>query len=89
MGMETLQCTKCKSEKMIPRVRVMDRGHGSGDAGDLSVVTYKTPYAFFFQGAEKMPLYARACGQCGYVELYAENPRELYERYLRERAAEG
>ncbi|MBL8218726.1 MAG: hypothetical protein JNL62_05835 [Bryobacterales bacterium] len=87
--MDTLQCAKCKSEKMIPRVRVMDRGQGNSDAGDLSVVTYKSPSAFFFQGAEKMSLYARICGECGYTELFAEYPDDLYERYRQEIAALG
>ncbi|MBS1830171.1 MAG: hypothetical protein JST93_33025 [Acidobacteria bacterium] len=75
------QCFKCKSEKIIPQVRVMDRGHYSGDAGDLSVVSYEDPDALVFKGAKRSSLYARICGECGYAELYVENPRELYARY--------
>ena len=74
---------------MIPRIRVMDRGHGSTDAGPLSLVTYKDPNAFVFHGQEKMPVFARVCGECGFVELYVEDAGELYQRYRREEAQRG
>ena len=80
-GMETTRCAKCQSEKVAPNVRIMDRGHYSGDAGDLSVVTYEDPDALLFKGTKRTALYARICGDCGYTELYVENPREVYERY--------
>lgn len=81
LGMETSRCVKCQSEKIIPQVRVMDRGHYSGDAGDLSVVSYEDPNALVFKGAKRSAMFARVCGECGYAELYVENPRELYDRY--------
>ncbi|MBL8174921.1 MAG: hypothetical protein JNK48_09630 [Bryobacterales bacterium] len=62
-------------------MRIKDRGHGSMDAGDLSVVTYQDPHALVFRGAQAMALFARVCGECGHTELFVENPRELYERY--------
>src|SRR4030095_141567 len=37
---QTLTCPKCSSMKIVPRVRIMDRGHYSTDAGDLTVVFY-------------------------------------------------
>jgi len=66
---------------MIPRVRVMDRGHGSGDAGDLSVVHYEDPDALIFKGKQSFSMYARVCGECGHVEFFVENPAKLYKRY--------
>ncbi len=84
-----MQCPKCKSEKIVPRVRIMDRGHGSTDSGDLSVVTYEDPDALIFKGKQRSALFARICGDCGYTELFVENPREIYERYRHLRASGG
>ena len=75
------QCLKCKSDKIIPRLRIMDRGQYGSDTGDLSVVAYKDPDALVFRGACEGALFASVCGECGFTELYAENPRELYEAY--------
>ena len=74
-------CSKCKSEKVVPKARVMDRGHYSGDAGNLALVVYENPDALIFKGSHKGELYARVCGDCGYTEMYLENPQELYEIY--------
>jgi predicted nucleic-acid-binding Zn-ribbon protein len=74
-------CSKCKSEKIVPTARVMDRGHYSGDAGNLTLVIYEKPDALIFKGSHKGALSARVCGECGYTELFLDNPRELYEIY--------
>lgn len=60
----------------------MDRGHYSGDAGDLNLVVYANPDAMIFKGGLNSSLYARVCGDCGYTELFVENPAELYDVYL-------
>jgi hypothetical protein len=61
----------------------MDRGHYSGDAGNLTAVTYDDPDALIFKGAHKSALFARVCGTCGFTELYLDNARELFEAYRR------
>ncbi len=78
---ENITCPKCKSEKVVPQARVMDRGHYSGDAGNLTLVVYENPEALIFKGTHEGALYARVCGECGYTELFLENPEELYEIY--------
>lgn len=78
---ETTACVKCKSEKIVPAARIMDRGHYSGDAGNLSLVVYEDPDALLFKGSHEGSLFGRVCGECGYTELYLENPQELYEIY--------
>ena len=80
---ETLTCPKCNSEKIVPRVRIMDRGHGSGDAGDLTVVFYDNPEALIFRGAHKGALFAQICGECGYTEMFLENPQDFHAAYLK------
>lgn len=79
---ESNSCSKCKSDRLIPRARVMDRGHYSGDAGDLNVVVYAKPDALIFKSGLNSSLFARVCGDCGYTELFVENPGELYDVYL-------
>lgn len=74
-------CSKCQSDKVIPQICIMDRGHYSTDAGDLTLVLYEDPEAMFFKGKHDGLMYARACGNCGYVELFLKNPQELYRIY--------
>ena len=85
----TTVCPKCKSEKVVPAARVMDRGHYSADAGNLTLVIYENPDALIFRGSHEGTLWARVCGECGYTELFLENPGELYEKYQRAREQES
>jgi hypothetical protein len=61
---------------VVEGVRVLDRGHG-GAEHDLSVAVYRHPAARLFKGEVTCSLWARVCGNCGYTELYAENPTAL------------
>jgi hypothetical protein len=70
-------CGHCGSSKIIPRARVVD----SRD-GHLRVTVARDPEAVFFKGEEKIHTYARVCGECGFVELFARDPYALYEAYL-------
>lgn len=74
-------CSKCQSTKMIPNVHIRDYGdHMSNN--QLSVEIYEDPEAMIFKGTHEGALHARICGDCGYTELYVENPQELYLVYL-------
>lgn len=70
-------CPKCGSSELIKDVRIMDRGHGSHDAGDLSAVVYSKPEAWIFKNKVRIDLSACVCGGCGYTELYASDPAAL------------
>lgn len=70
-------CPKCGSAAVVRGVRVMDRGHGSTDAGDLSLAAYDNPRAWVFKGKVTTPLSACVCAACGYTELYATDPMAL------------
>ncbi|MFN2513245.1 MAG: hypothetical protein ABR568_17710 [Pyrinomonadaceae bacterium] len=48
----------------------------------LSVEIYEKPDAMIFKGTHEGALTASICGECGYTELYVENPQELYSAYL-------
>lgn len=71
------ECPKCGSSEVIRDVRVMDRGHGSADAGDLSAVVYANPQAWVFKNKVSVELSASVCGACGFTELYAVDPAAM------------
>jgi rubrerythrin len=75
-------CSKCKSSKVIPRARIVDKAE-SYIPTDLTVHVYENPDAMIFKGTTSGTLHAWICGECGYVETYIDNPGELYSAYLR------
>lgn len=75
-----LTCSKCHSEKIIPFVSVLDQGQYSG--GNLIAhIGFTNPEAWLSKGPVYATLKATICGECGYTELTAENPAELYRAY--------
>ena len=83
---QTENCAKCKSPKVIPRARIIDRADYNLHT-DLTIHVYENPEALIFKGTSEGTLRARICGACGYVETYVENPDELYAAYLRVKSA--
>jgi hypothetical protein len=75
-------CSKCKSPKVIPQARIIDRADYNVNT-DLTIHVYENPEALIFKGASQGTLRARICGECGYVETYIDNPKELYSAYLK------
>ena len=78
---DPLLCTRCGSDAVIPRVRVVDRDEG-GTRQDLEVEVQRRPNALFFKRPERSKISAQVCGACGHAELYVEAPRALYAAYL-------
>lgn len=75
-------CPKCGSDKIIPRVRIIDRyDTDPTKKSDLELEVYQKPSAWIFKGTKAGALQASVCGACGYVELFVENPAELYAVY--------
>jgi hypothetical protein len=75
----TLCCAKCKSPKIIPAARLLDRSESASK--DLSAFVEQNPEAFVFRGKVESSLRARICGECGYTEIWAVAPDVLYEAY--------
>lgn len=73
------KCPKCESRKIIPQVRIIDRGNHNLVAGDLTVHIYDN--RMLFKYTHSGVLKAWICGACGYVETYVGNPGELYTAY--------
>ena len=75
-----INCSKCQSDKLIPNVHIRDYGDYNSN-NQLSVEIYEKPDAWILKGTYEGPLNAWVCGNCGYTELYVENPHELYSKY--------
>lgn len=70
------QCPKCGCKEIIEDATMVDRGEGNFDY-DLKVATYKRPEAILFRGKQYCAVSAWVCGECGYIELYAADPRRI------------
>lgn len=64
---------------MIQRAMVVDSYQGGGR--NLKVRVDADPTAVVFKKSVRSPIHAWICGQCGYTELYADNPGELYQAF--------
>lgn len=58
-------------------VLVLDRAHNTTQ--DLSVAVHEKPDAFLFKGTQISSLHAQICADCGFTELYADDPKTLWE----------
>ena len=73
------ECSKCGSHKIIPDVRIDDRTQGR--ISELTIRVPEDPGAFLFKGTHLGTVTAWVCGTCGFMELYVDNPEELYAAY--------
>ena len=80
--MKPTTCSKCHSEKIIPNVFIEDKGM-SNVPWSLSVRVDEKPDAIVFKGRHTDTLRAWLCGECGFTELYVENPQQLYAAYTK------
>ena len=72
------RCTKCNSADMIDGAFVAD---AQGVRVVVGVDVH--PDKGRLERPASTRLHASVCGSCGYVELYANQPRELLEAYSR------
>lgn len=70
------RCPKCNSDQMI------DGGYVADAQGPRVVVGVERhpDHGPLARGASTM-IHASVCGSCGFVELYANRPDELYDAY--------
>lgn len=69
------KCIKCSGE-VIQHATVVDvRQQG----GNLHVSVASNPDALVLKKTAQSAIHAYICSDCGYTELYADDPRELYE----------
>lgn len=67
---------------MMLGIPVKDQGQYS-DGQLKAQVGFLHPEAAIFRGRTYAKLRANICGQCGYTELFADDPALLYEAYTR------
>ena len=83
---QSLACGKCGSTEVVPRARVIDRGHFGRDEGEVRVGVERKPMALMFRQKEVADLYARVCGKCGFVELFCDDAAAIYAAYQQGRS---
>ncbi|HEY1014010.1 MAG TPA: hypothetical protein VGE07_14960 [Herpetosiphonaceae bacterium] len=73
-------CAKCGSDKIIPTVRVRERGDGNW-RHDLQLEVQADPKAVIFKETEYGNLMASVCGACGFTEFRTGNAHNLWRAY--------
>ena len=76
------KCAKCGSDSVIRRAMVIDKVTAMGAEQNLTVGVNADPTAIVFKKPARSDVHAWICGQCGYVEIYADDPAELYQAFL-------
>ncbi|MEM1115010.1 MAG: hypothetical protein AAF845_01445 [Bacteroidota bacterium] len=75
----TPRCTRCGSDALIPDAFLYAEGYG---AAKLSVGVYRRPKAAMMKRPERTDMRVCVCGDCGFVEVEAAEPRKLWEAYV-------
>lgn len=53
---------------------MIDRGNSFGE---MTVATYRRPHALVFKDTQETTVSAWVCADCGYLELYADQPSDI------------
>ena len=72
----TNKCPKCGSSDIIVDAKAIDRSDYGVEA-ELSLATFRKPDAIMFKGKSTTTVSAYVCGDCGYVEFYADSPQDV------------
>ena len=72
----TNKCPKCGSSDVIADAKAIDRANYNAET-ELSVATFRKPEAMLFRGKLMTTLSAWICGDCGFVEFYADSPEKI------------
>ena len=75
----TPRCTRCGSDALIPDAFLYAEGYG---ASKLSVGVHKNPSARVMKQPVRVELRFSVCGDCGFVESEAAEPRTLWDAYV-------
>ncbi len=80
-----MMCVVCRSERIIPMATIGNRPETFAGPGlatsEPAIVIHTNPQATLM----KKPVYGRihawVCGECGHMQLFADNPQALYAAY--------
>ena len=68
------KCPKCGSADVISHATAVDSNQ---PMGQFTVATFRKPDAILFKGRQASTISAWICADCGFVELYADSPKDL------------
>ena len=72
------KCPKCNSTQIVAGAIAVD--HIDGINSHASQVAFEAnPQAWLLRGRVSTPIAAWVCGECGYIEYYADDPRDLLD----------
>ncbi len=69
-------CPRCNSQEIVPHVDAVEKGDG------LAIRIYERPDVTL-RGIRYFPLKAWICANCGYTELYINDPQDLAQAHRR------
>ena len=72
------RCAKCRSDHMMDGVYL-----AAAQGGRIVVGVDRHPDKGPLERDVSTGIHASVCGSCGFVEFYANRPRELYDVYER------
>jgi hypothetical protein len=75
------QCAKCGSDSVVHRAIVVDKVAAMGGEQNFTVRVDADPTAVKFKKSTRSDVHAWFSGQCVYIELYADNPAELFQAF--------
>ncbi len=76
----TGKCPKCGSTEIEKDATVIDRRGPYNAEDEMTIATYQKPRAIIFKGERISTVSAWVCTSCGYLELYADDPKEIKVR---------
>ena len=74
------KCPECDSQKIISDAKMIERGDGNASYF-IRVGIDEKPDALFFKQRIHSEVKANVCADCGYIHLYAEDPKTLWSAY--------
>ena len=72
----TGKCPKCGSTEIIKEAKPIDEDR-NGQERWLRLAKFRNPGAMIFKGKQSSTVAAWVCADCGYTELYTDNPQSL------------
>lgn len=71
-------CPKCESRNVLRDAKAIDH-YDYGVQQEMKVGIDSNPAAWLFKGQASCTVSAWVCGDCGFVEFYADDPKKLVD----------
>ena len=74
------ECPECGSEKIVKKALLIEQGENYMERSP-QIVVFEKPDAMLFRGKTRSSVRAEICGDCGFIQTYATEPRKLWTAY--------